>query len=60
MLGAKEVLIFFGILSLVTALSVGLFFLIMKIENPLLEGICIIGFAILMGYVLRSFKLGGK
>lgn len=51
MLGAKEVLIYFGIYSVVVALSGGFFFLLMKIENDLLDVICIIGYVCLMGFV---------
>lgn len=56
MLVAKELLRFFGIISLWVALTVGFFFLLMKIDNPILEVICIIGFAFLMRYVSDTFS----
>ncbi|MCU6603820.1 hypothetical protein OCO53_25605 [Peribacillus frigoritolerans] len=51
MLVAKELLRFFGFLSLVATLTVGFFFLFMKIDNHILKVISIFGFAILMKYV---------
>lgn len=53
MLVAKELLRFFGIISLIVALTVGFSFSLMKIDNPILKVIFIIGFAFLMRYVSR-------